>query len=417
MKDDKTSHEKFNEYVISNINSYRKFMFEILLKSHRISRDKNQRDEEDEITYQKFVTIINNPKCLDTFCAAITHSTICSEPGKNYEILENIGDVLLKYCFTSYLYKKFEGKDFIESQATSLLHKYMQKKYQADISRKLGLINFALFNPSIDKTDLLEDLFESMFGCISQICLITFNKYGVAVDIAYNLITYIMDDIMAADILDTKKENYRMYVKEAFEAMGCNEEDVIQKPILVKTSTGSSYVCRVAIPPHLIGRIPLINELIDENGIFCESSEATSREAKSKAANMAYSKLLENKLTMKEIRSWNNRYSIGDITYEQVMNKMKEKGYIDFMFKVPRSSKGVKADGDSRDSYTVLVAISKNGDKKNLLLINEDNKISKKLICNAFLSDVEPETYYKHIITKWEENENKMKENRERHRK
>lgn len=114
--------------------------------------------------------ILNDVTFYRFFIPAVTHITSESDPRKNYETLEFIGDSLWKFAFKDYLLDRYPR--LTAEEGTNLNNRYMEKFNQAVLGKILGLYNFLIADKYIiDKGFIIgysEDLFESFAGAVVQ---------------------------------------------------------------------------------------------------------------------------------------------------------------------------------------------------------------------------------------------------------
>mgnify|MGYP004653328385 CR=1 FL=1 len=99
---------------------------------------------------------------------ALTHSSYANENKvKNYERLEFLGDSLLEYIVSDYIYKNFPAEK--EGSLTKIRAKMVQEKTLADIVLNLGISQFVRVGRSLKndiKQSILCDVYESLLGAI-----------------------------------------------------------------------------------------------------------------------------------------------------------------------------------------------------------------------------------------------------------
>lgn len=98
---------------------------------------------------------------------ALTHSSFANENKVNsYERLEFLGDSLLEYIVSDYIYLNFPNLP--EGKLTKLRAMLVQEKTLANILNELGISEFILLGKSLKKYNLSMacDVFESIIGAI-----------------------------------------------------------------------------------------------------------------------------------------------------------------------------------------------------------------------------------------------------------
>lgn len=143
----------------------------------------------------KFLTAEAMPIWIDAF----THETFSAE--HNYENLEYAGDIVLKWAFPRYFMRKFPT--MTKSEYTILNTNYMDKMFQASLSRKMGLSKHIRVR-NIDRILNLDgDLFESFFGALERVGDMIIEGSGCGY--CYNMIIYLFGDVT----IDTSEETLR----------------------------------------------------------------------------------------------------------------------------------------------------------------------------------------------------------------
>ena len=121
-----------------------------------------------EFTYfaKKNKFLINN---INIYKEAFTHPSYTNENlGIHYERLEFLGDAILGFLVSEYIYKE---KDLSEGEMTKLRAKYVCTKANAEYSLELGLDKLILLghgaieNNEISKA-VIADVFESFLGAL-----------------------------------------------------------------------------------------------------------------------------------------------------------------------------------------------------------------------------------------------------------
>ena len=124
----------------------------------------------------KFLEVMGIPyKDIHLFKEAFTHPSYTNEnKGKNYERLEFLGDSVLQYYVSKFIYEKYPEKP--EGELTLLRSKLVREESLARFSRELGL-GAQIFlgageehNGGRDRNSVLADIFEAFIGAISEDC-------------------------------------------------------------------------------------------------------------------------------------------------------------------------------------------------------------------------------------------------------
>jgi dsRNA-specific ribonuclease len=143
------------------------------------------------------------------------------DPFNNYDVLEKLGDTVLKTTFTEYLLNRFKDKvdsgQINEKGISNLVIEYTSKIRQAGLSSTLGLPKYVRINKNLPiSVHISEDLFEALYGAIFK----TGNniRQGYGYILAYEMTKYIFDpiDILTAYLYDPAKT----FVIQTFSSLG-----------------------------------------------------------------------------------------------------------------------------------------------------------------------------------------------------
>lgn len=154
---------------------------------------------------------------------AFTHKTY--DAGNNYEMFEFCGDRVSGLAFTTYLYDIF-GKELDQAKATLMLNNYMSKKFQPEISRRLGLVDYVRCNreDQKDNIDIQEDIFESFVGAFYRCADIRVKK-GLGFVYCSLLLNNIFNSLQL-DLENIKKDDITL-LKELFDKLYWGEPQYI----------------------------------------------------------------------------------------------------------------------------------------------------------------------------------------------
>jgi ribonuclease-3 len=101
---------------------------------------------------------------------ALTHRSLYSEPEKNYERLEFLGDAVLDHVVSEWLFNKFKTMD--EGQLTKKRASLVNRIFLGMLGQKLGLVDHIIIDSGVDIKDqkvlknLSADIYESILGAI-----------------------------------------------------------------------------------------------------------------------------------------------------------------------------------------------------------------------------------------------------------
>lgn len=133
---------------------------------------------------------------INYWVPCITHLTVSLEDGKNYDVLEYMGDKYYGACFVNYAKNRFPNKK--QLFYTELQTVYTANDYISSVTREIGLERYILGRgmPSIPGK-IRADVFESFCAAIKLSCEHVINGTG---EIALNnFITYVFDDVKKED--------------------------------------------------------------------------------------------------------------------------------------------------------------------------------------------------------------------------
>ncbi|QDF65035.1 ribonuclease III [Mycoplasma nasistruthionis] len=126
----------------------------------------------ENVTLEDFLKQYNIvPKNLIHYIFAITHSSYTRQPDESYEKLELLGDAILQFISTHYIYKKYH--DVLSAgDLTRLRSKGVCTTTLAEISKEIGLVSLLKTGPGkmgesvINSAKVQADIFESMVAAI-----------------------------------------------------------------------------------------------------------------------------------------------------------------------------------------------------------------------------------------------------------
>ncbi|WNE41332.1 MAG: Ribonuclease 3 [Mycoplasmataceae bacterium] len=116
--------------------------------------------------------IVKSIESTDNFKNAFIHSSLQNEMKLkiSYESLEFLGDSILNFHTTLFIYNKFP--DFSEGQMSKLKQLMVKESTLAEISKKISLPKFLRLgegekkNGGFEKISILADIFESFLGAL-----------------------------------------------------------------------------------------------------------------------------------------------------------------------------------------------------------------------------------------------------------
>ena len=101
---------------------------------------------------------------------ALTHSSLLTEHGRNYERLEFLGDAIIDQEISKWLYEHYPDAD--EGELTRMRSALVNRQFLSKIGEDLELKKFIKVNPGVDLNNsktfesIIGDVFESITGAI-----------------------------------------------------------------------------------------------------------------------------------------------------------------------------------------------------------------------------------------------------------
>ena len=142
---------------------------------------------------------------IDIYREAFTHPSFSNEKNgrRNYERLEFLGDAVLQYYVSRFIFEKYPHKS--EGELTTLRSKLVREESLARFSRELNLGPYIYLGAGEehsggrDRNSVLADIFEAFIGAISQDCGTEY-----VLKILEKTIFKHVEDIDCEDIIDFK---------------------------------------------------------------------------------------------------------------------------------------------------------------------------------------------------------------------
>jgi dsRNA-specific ribonuclease len=302
-----------------------------------------------------------NPYAMEIWVKAFTHKSYDPNISENYDVLEFIGDRVLKTVFAKYMNYRFPGST--EDLLTKMETIYMSKMKQGLISSQLGLDKWIRTRFEMD-VSVQEDLFESMFGAILQVGdEIIGSESGIL--IAYNLISAIFDGI---DIdLETVVSDPTTQSKELLEKLSLIEGGN-QKPFgeAIRGENGYSMIIRFS--PHareVIRSDPEMFRMMQRSGFNMERDilAKETRSSKKATESAAYLKSVDKLAEIGFTREYSNKKKrllneeSWGIDWSDAVEKSQRDGYKSIEF-----STNLK--GAHGINYVQLIGIRPDGNKE-----------------------------------------------------
>lgn len=209
---------------------------------------------------------------LDVYREAFTHPSYANEKGgkvKHYERLEFLGDAVLQYHVSMYLYKLYA--DIPEGQLTTLRSKLVREESLARFARELDLGELIYLgagerhNGGRERDSVLANVFESLIGAICYDC------DGKHVEeILEKTIYKHVDDVNREDITD-----YKTTLQELIQA---DQRKTVTYQLLSSTGPSNAPIFEVAV---------MMDEMVLGKGKGSSKKRAEQQAAKGALDKMA----------------------------------------------------------------------------------------------------------------------------------
>ena len=154
----------------------------------------------------KLLNDLNIPyRHIDIYREAFTHPSFSNEKNgrRHYERLEFLGDAVLQYCVSKFIFEKYPRKS--EGELTMLRSKLVREESLARFARELNLGPYIYLGTGEEhsggreRNSVLADIFEAFIGAISQDCGIDY-----VLQILEKTIFKHIEDVDYEDITDFK---------------------------------------------------------------------------------------------------------------------------------------------------------------------------------------------------------------------
>lgn len=159
-----------------------------------------------KVDLSKLLKNLNIPyNNIEIFREAFTHPSFSNEKNgrRNYERLEFLGDAVLQYYVSKFIFEKYPQKP--EGELTTLRSKLVREESLARFARELNLGPYIYLgageehNGGRDRNSVLADIFEAFMGAISQDCGIDY-----VIQILQKTIYKHVEDVNYDEITDFK---------------------------------------------------------------------------------------------------------------------------------------------------------------------------------------------------------------------
>lgn len=291
---------------------------------------------------------------------AFTHETV--SPSNNYEDLEYLGDMVLKYVFPKYMMARMPHLS--KSEYTELNVAYMSKMYQARLAQEMGLPQYVRVQ-GLDRVilNIEADSFESFFGALDRVTDTVVQ--GLGVNNCYKMITHLFS---TREIDETKGQGsaktqvIQMFVR--FELPKPRE--------IVEDNPGAYFTTfRVELPDENIQFLRKYGVIVRDR-IIGQATGATKKEAEVEAYNDALRKLASYGITTKWAEDARVAIDLNDPAVAPYVPAAKKRlareGFARMYYFIPR--KTVTAAG----AVVQLVGVRADGTQEVLVYVYADDR-------------------------------------------
>jgi dsRNA-specific ribonuclease len=147
--------------------------------------------------FPKYIDLLLSEESMIEYGKAFTSDTV--DIDNNYQVYEQLGDVVINKFIVKYMYKKFP--ELRCSEAVKIVSRmkivYGSKEEFFDIAEPLGFKKFISATETERKRQersLIEDVFEAFIGCTEDL-LDNYTRQGVGNAICYDILTSIFDEL------------------------------------------------------------------------------------------------------------------------------------------------------------------------------------------------------------------------------
>jgi ribonuclease-3 len=127
----------------------------------------HKKDDTIRIIEKKLNYTFQNPQLLNT---ALTHRSLFSNPAKNYERLEFLGDAVLDHVISEWLFNNYPDLD--EGNLTKKRASLVNRQFLGFLSHTYSIIDYVKVDSGVDLKDekvalnIAADVYESVVGAI-----------------------------------------------------------------------------------------------------------------------------------------------------------------------------------------------------------------------------------------------------------
>lgn len=247
----------------------------------------------------------------------------------NYERVEFLGDVLLGFIFSLYIYKEYKGK-FTEGENSELKRIYMSKLKQPSLARKLGISNLLIYNEELNDNmmnfdSILEDIYEAFFATLYEVSEIVKKNSGIVV--TTKMLKYNFKDVEITR--EEGKGHSKNRVDQTFQTLASFSRPTDKLITKAKVDGEDVYVFKLSVPSKAKDILRDNNILLPD--IIGEGVNKNKKDAKNIAYDNALKTLLEfglDKDKAHEIKSLSLINKIDDYkARDEFTKKLNDEGY------------------------------------------------------------------------------------------
>lgn len=191
---------------------------------------------------------------VEVWHSAFTHPFYNPNPGKNYEVLEKLGDSVVKTAFIDYVTESRPTID--EAELTEGFNSVLSKISMGQISKSLGLPNVIRTILGTSTISINEDLFEAFYGALYQSGERTIGQ-GSGQGLAYDVFWWLIND--GYIVLPEKFQSpYITQVNTVFTSNGWGKG-----PTISKEKEGPNFTVRLSLTKEAMVALSRGSKVLD----------------------------------------------------------------------------------------------------------------------------------------------------------
>lgn len=282
----------------------------------------------------------------------------------NYERVEFLGDELLDFVFSLYLYRNYENV-FNEKEMTELKRFYMSKHKQPAMTKKFKINKLLIYNsdmPSdiINYDKICTDLYESFYFTIFTISELIEKNSGL--DVVYKLMMYNFKDIKINK--EEGKGHSKNRVNQTFQMITSSSKNTDE----ITINKNGIYNTKIYVPER--SKQILIEYNIALPDLLGEGEDKNKNNATLKAYDNALETLLEYDIDKDKIIHVKSLILLDKLKNRSLVNKFKrkmnEEDYVSFQME---DQKLENQEEEQALTLFYLYGLRRDGTKKRLAFL------------------------------------------------